>query len=98
MQWAQFLAKDNIFWLYEITNTGTTNYDRAVFGMLVGTYVGITSTEDFGEYNDDWSFFDVSNNLTYTGDIKAIYGGCIERSILATNPLQRSRTCRVCFS
>jgi len=77
MQWAQFLAKDNIFWLYEITNTGTTNYDRAVFGMLVGTYVGITSTEDFGEYNDDWSFFDVSTNLTYTGDIKAIRGGCM---------------------
>jgi hypothetical protein len=39
--------------------------------------VGITSTEDFGEYNDDWSFFDVSTNLTYTGDIKAIRGGCM---------------------
>ena len=77
MQWSQFLAKDNIFWLYEITNTGTTNYDRVVFGMLVGTYVGVTSTEDFGEYNDDWSFFDVSTNLTYTGDIKAIRGGCM---------------------
>jgi hypothetical protein len=77
MQWSQFLAKDNIFWLYEITNTGTTNYDRAVFGMLVGTYVGVTSTEDYGEYNDDWSFFDVSNNLTYSGDIKAIRGGCM---------------------
>ena len=74
MQWAQFLAQDNIFWLYEITNTGTTNYDRVVFGMLVGTYVGVTSTEDYGEYNDDWSFFDVSSNLTYTGDIKAIFG------------------------
>jgi len=74
MQWAQFLAQDNIFWLYEITNTSTTNYDRAVFGMLVGTYVGITSTEDFGEYRDDWSFFDVRENLTYTGDWKGIRG------------------------
>ena len=68
MQWAQFLAKDNIFWLYEITNTGTTGYDRAVFGMLVGTYVGVTSTEDYHEYADDWSFYDVTNNITYTGD------------------------------
>jgi hypothetical protein len=68
LQWAQFLAKDNIFWLYEITNTGTTTYDRAVFGMLVGTYVGVTSTEDYHEYADDWSFYDASQNITYTGD------------------------------
>lgn len=68
MQWSQFLAKDNIFWLYEITNTGTTTYDRAVYGMLVGTYVGVTSTEDYHEYADDWSFYDVNTNITYTGD------------------------------
>ncbi|MBF8248592.1 MAG: hypothetical protein HW374_1392 [Bacteroidetes bacterium] len=68
MQWAQFLAKDNIFWLYEITNTGTTTYDRAVFGMLVGTYVGVTSTEDYQEYADDWSFFNIDSNITYSGD------------------------------
>ncbi|MEW6512208.1 MAG: hypothetical protein AB1428_14755 [Bacteroidota bacterium] len=74
MQWAQFLAKDNIFWLYEITNTGTTNYDKAVFGMLVGTYVGVTSTEDYREYSDDFSFYSVKDNITYTGDFKAING------------------------
>jgi len=68
MQWSQFLAKDNIFWLYEITNTGTTNYDRVAFGMLVGTYVGVTSTEDYGEYNNDWSFYDATQNITYTGN------------------------------
>lgn len=68
LQWAQFLAQDNIFWLYEITNTSNTNYDRAVFGMLVGTYVGVTSTEGVGEYDDDWSFYDVRENITYTGD------------------------------
>jgi hypothetical protein len=86
MQWAQFLAQDNIFWLYEITNTGTTNYDRVVFGMLVGTYVGVTSTEDFGEYRDDWSFFDVKENLTYTGDIKAIYGHCMNNPFWQPTP------------
>ncbi len=68
LQWGDFLAQDNIFWLYEITNTGTTTYDRVVFGMLVGTYVGVTSTEDYREYSDDWSFYNAQNNITYTGD------------------------------
>ncbi len=69
MQWAQFLAQDNIFWLYEITNTSTTTYDRVVFGMLVGTYVGVTANSSIGnEYDDDWSFYDVNENITYTGD------------------------------
>ncbi len=86
MQWAQFLAKDNIFWLYEITNTGTTNYDRAVFGMLVGTYVGVTSTENYHEYEDDWSFFDVTNNLTYTGDIKGIQSRCMNNPLWQPTP------------
>ena len=69
LQWSQFLAKDNIFWLYEINNTSTTNYNRVVFGMLVGTYVGVTGTDDSPqEYDDDWSFYDVATNITYTGD------------------------------
>ena len=74
LQWAQFLAKDNIFWIYEIHNTGTTTYNKMVFGMLVGTYVGVTSTEDYQEYNDDWSFYEPTQNITYTGDYKAING------------------------
>jgi len=69
MQWSQFLAKDNIFWLYEIKNTGSVNYNKVMFGMLVGTYVGVTGTDDRpGEYDDDWSFYDVRTNITYTGD------------------------------
>ena len=69
MQWAQFLAQDNIFWLYEISNKGMTTYDRVVFGMLVGTYVGVTGSDDSPqEYDDDWSFYDVFTNITYTGD------------------------------
>jgi len=68
MQWSDFLAQDCIFWLYEITNTSTTDYSKVVFGMLVGTYIGVTSTEDFQEYDDDYSFFDVEKDLTYTGD------------------------------
>ena len=69
LQWKQFLAQDCIFWLYEITNEGTTNYNKATFGMLVGTYVGVTG-ESGGpkEYDDDWSFFDANLDITYTGD------------------------------
>lgn len=68
LQWQQILAQDNIFWVYEIKNEGKTLYNKTVFGMLVGTYVGVTGGEDFHEYDDDWSFFDVQEDLTYTGD------------------------------
>ena len=68
LQWNDVLAQDNIFWLYEVTNLGTTNYNRVAFGLLVGTYVGVTSTEDRREYDDDFSFFDVERDLTYTAD------------------------------
>ena len=69
MQWQQFLAQDCIFWLYEIKNTSTTDYHKVVFGMLVGTYVGVTGTDDSpGEYDDDYSFFDVEKDITYTAD------------------------------
>lgn len=69
LQWQQILAQDNIFWVYEITNQGAKTYSRTVFGMLVGTYVGVTGSDDSPqEYDDDWSFFDVNEDLTYTGD------------------------------
>jgi hypothetical protein len=68
MQWQQFLAQDCLFWLYEVTNTGTTDYTKATFGMLVGTYVGVTGDKHVGESDDDWSFFDVNDDITYTGD------------------------------
>ncbi|NUN69240.1 MAG: hypothetical protein HUU02_05965, partial [Bacteroidetes bacterium] len=69
LQWTQFLAQDNIFFLYEIENKSTTNYDRVAFGMLVGTLVGVTGTQFFTEADDDWSFYNVDENITYTGDI-----------------------------
>ncbi len=70
LQWNQTLAQDNIFWLYEIDNTGTTTYNRVIFGMLVGTYVGVSgpASDRYAEYDDDWSFYDVTENITYTGD------------------------------
>ena len=69
LQWQQFLAADVIFWLYEVTNKSTTDYNKVAFGMLAGTYVGVTGTDDNPqEYDDDYSFFDVQRDLTYTGD------------------------------
>ncbi len=69
LQWAQFLAQDTIFWLYEILNRGTTDYTRAAFGMLVGTYIGVTgNTQSGNEFDDDYSFFDVELDMTFTAD------------------------------
>ena len=31
---------------HEVTNTSTVDYTNVVFGMLVGTYVGVTGTDD----------------------------------------------------
>ncbi|BDQ03964.1 hypothetical protein [Ignavibacterium sp.] len=64
LQWSNFLAQDVIFWLYNIKNDGTENYDQAVFGVLVGTYVGVENPE----WNDDVSFFDIREAITYTWD------------------------------
>ncbi|MAJ43272.1 MAG: hypothetical protein CMF96_00820 [Candidatus Marinimicrobia bacterium] len=69
MQWQQFMAQDCLFWLYEITNTSTTDYSKVAFGELVGTYVGVSGSSNIGnEYDDDWSFFDVNEDMTFTGD------------------------------
>ncbi len=64
LQWNNFLAQDGIFWLYEITNKSKVDYPKVAFGMIVGTYVGISGNE----WNDDVSFFDVKEDLTYSWD------------------------------
>ncbi len=64
LQWNNFLAQDGIFWLYEITNKSKIDYPKVAFGMIVGTYLGISGNE----WNDDVSFFDVREDLTYSWD------------------------------
>lgn len=64
LQWAQRLAQDNIFWLYEITNTSEHDWDRTVFGMVVGTLVG-----GEGDSNDDLAEFRLGEEITYSEDI-----------------------------
>lgn len=64
LQWANPLAENTLFWVYSVKNVGTTTYDQTVFGFLVGTYVGIEGNE----WNDDVSYFDVRESMTYTWD------------------------------
>lgn len=54
-QWSNVLAEDVIFWLLDVTNVSTTNYDKALFGFLMDTGVGGTgdSSDDFGSHDTD---------------------------------------------
>jgi hypothetical protein len=63
LQWSHTLAQNTIFWIYDITNIGTTNYDKSVFGMIVGTTIG-----GDGDTQDDNSRFDARENITYSWD------------------------------
>lgn len=63
MQWSHVLAEDCIFWVYDITNIGTTDYDKVVFGMIVGGMVG--GGNDAG---DDHASFQKADNITYCWD------------------------------
>ncbi|MFN3595903.1 MAG: hypothetical protein ACK41D_01370 [Rubricoccaceae bacterium] len=63
LQWSQFLAQDAIFWLYEVTNSSTTTYDRVAVGLTVGTLSG-----GDGDSEDDLAFFDQANRIVYSWD------------------------------
>ena len=62
-QWSNFLAEDAIFWLYDITNEGTTIYRKADFGTVVGTLAG-----GDGDSGDDKGSFDPKEWITYSWD------------------------------
>jgi hypothetical protein len=59
-QWSQVLAEDVIFWLYEITNMGTTDYPKTLFAQYVDWGIGghDNSSNNAGDYN-------VNLNLSY---------------------------------
>lgn len=65
LQWADPLAQDCIFWLYDIKNVSTTTYDKIVFGEVFDARVGGT-----GEENDDLAEFISYGNMdiTYSWD------------------------------
>ncbi len=54
-QWSQVLAEDVIFWLYDITNMGTTDYAKTLFAQYVDWGIGghDNSSNNAGDYNQD---------------------------------------------
>jgi len=67
-QWSQVLAQDVLFTLFDITNIGTTEYDKVVFATIWGGMVG-------GDGEDDSADFDKEENVTYTWDFDGIGQG-----------------------
>ncbi|TSA23183.1 hypothetical protein D4R75_03895 [bacterium] len=54
-QWSQVLAEDVIFWLYEITSMGTTDYTKTLFAQYVDWGIGghDNSSNNAGDYNEE---------------------------------------------
>jgi len=81
-QWANPQAGNVIFWHYDITNEGITNYDdNIIFGLYMDSGVGgsALSCDGIYESDDDNAYFDKSFglNLVYTWDK---YGHGVDRS------------------
>ncbi len=53
-QWSQVLAEDVIFWYYEITNMGTTDYEKTLFAQYVDWGIGghDNSSNNAGDYDE----------------------------------------------
>jgi hypothetical protein len=68
LQWSQFLAQDAMFYIYELTNTGTTTYPRVSVGLVVGTAAGESAVTGTGDTEDDLAFFDQANRIVYSWD------------------------------
>ena len=62
-QWSNPLARDVIFFVYEITNTSPNDYENVVFGMFGDPHIGGSS-----DYSDDWAYFDKKINMVYGYD------------------------------
>ncbi len=60
LQFSNFLAQDNIFWIYDIKNDSRFDYDKVFFGSVVGTNIGGTPAAG------GISFFDQSRSITYS--------------------------------
>jgi len=77
-QWSNPQARNVIFWHYDITNEGTTDYDDNVFfGIYMDSGVGgsALSCDGVFESDDDNAFYtryfaDQVINLVYTWDVK----------------------------
>lgn len=79
-QWANVQSQDVIFWHYDITNEGTTDYpqgtqlENIIFGIYMDSGVGgeAISCDGIAESDDDNAYWDKSYaglNLVYTWDL-----------------------------
>ncbi len=59
-QWSQVLAEDVIFWLYDITNVGTTDYPKTLFAQYVDWGIGGP-----GNDSNNAGDYDLGLNLSY---------------------------------
>ncbi|MCK4560658.1 MAG: hypothetical protein KAV45_12810 [Calditrichia bacterium] len=60
LQWSQVLAEDVIFWIFDVRNVGTTDYEKTLFGMFIDSKNG---GHDF-----DNGFYDTKLDITYIWD------------------------------
>lgn len=67
-QWSQVLAQDVLFTLYDISNLGTTEYDKVVFATIMGAMAG-------GDGEDDNASFNKIESITYSWDFDGIGQG-----------------------
>jgi hypothetical protein len=69
LQWSHVLAEDCIFWLYDITNIGTYNHEKVVFGEVFDGFIG-----GFGDEHDDCASFDQTGDMdiTYSWDYDGV--------------------------
>jgi len=66
-QWSQVLAEDVIFWFYEITNMGTTDYAKALFAQYVDWGIGghDNSSNNAGDYNEELNLSYAWSTVSY---------------------------------
>lgn len=67
-QWSQVLAQDVFFTLFDISNIGTSEYDKVVFSTIMGAMAG-------GDGEDDNADFNKAENITYSWDFDGIGQG-----------------------
>ncbi len=69
LQWSHVLAEDCIFWIYNVYNVGTTDYEKVLFGMFIDS--------KNGGHDLDNGFYDTYIDLTYIWDQRGIgtWGG-----------------------
>ena len=69
-QWSVSLLEDVIFWIYAITNEGTTNYDSVYIAYYIDWAIGGT-----GDSFDDNSSYDTNSDLVWAWDFDGIGQG-----------------------